>query len=222
MPLQAFCGQMAFDREYFKSQYRDYERQNPARKLAFYRRLVEMGAGDRKTRPRILDIGCAYGLFLSNLGDGWERYGEDASEYAIQVAREKSPSIHFELSLSESHPFAGPFDIITAFDVLEHILKLEELLDWIYKGLVPGGAFIFVVPVYDGPTGPIIEALDRDPTHVHKWGRQDWLELAGRRFQLVNWWGIYRYLLPGGLYMHVVTRSLRRLTPAAACLMRRG
>ena len=212
---------MAFDRTYFESQYRDYERQNPVRKLTFYRRLVEMGAGDR-SRPRILDIGCAYGLFLSNLGDGWERYGEDASEYAIRIAREKSPSVHFDLSLLGNHPFAGPFEIITVFDVLEHVLKLEELLDWIFHGLIPGGAFIFVVPVYDGPTGPIIKTLDRDPTHVHKWGRQAWLERVGRRFQLVDWWGICRYLFPWGPYMHLVTRSLRRFTPAIACLMRRG
>jgi SAM-dependent methyltransferase len=212
---------MTFDRAYFESQYRDYERQNPIRKLAFYRRLVEMAAGDR-IRPRILDIGCAHGLFLSNLDDGWERYGEDASAYAIQKARERSSSIRFDLSLPGHHPFAGPFDIITAFDVLEHVVELEELFDWIFQSLVPGGAFIFVVPVYDGPTGPIIKALDRDPTHLHKRGRQDWLERVSRRFCLVDWWGICRYLFPGGPYMHLVTRTLRRFTPAIACLVRRG
>jgi SAM-dependent methyltransferase len=214
-------AQMTFDRAYFESQYRDYERQNPIRKLAFYRKLAEMAAADR-IRPRILDIGCACGLFLSHLDDGWERYGEDASEYAIQKARERSSSVRFDLSFPRHHPFAGPFDIITAFDVLEHVAELEELFDWIFQSLVPGGAFIFVVPVYDGLTGPIIKTLDRDPTHLHKRGRQDWLERGSRRFRLVDWWGICRYLFPGGPYMHLVTRTLRRFTPAIACLMRRG
>ena len=171
--------------------------------------------------PRILDIGCAFGSFLASLDRRCERYGEDASEYAIRVAREKSPSIHFGAALRGQHPFSGPFDIITAWDVLEHVPDLEELLEWIYQSLVAGGAFVFVVPVYDGPTGPIIRTLDRDPTHLHKRGRRYWIELASWRFQLIDWWGIYRYLFPGGLYMHIVTRALRRYTPAVACLLRR-
>jgi SAM-dependent methyltransferase len=212
---------MTFDRAYFESQYRDYTRQNPARKLAFYRQLAEMAAGDR-SRPRILDVGCAFGLFLAYLGDRWERCGEDASEYAIQEARARLPAIHFGTSVPGEHPFAGPFDVITAWDVLEHVADLEQLLYWIFQSLAPGGALVFVVPVYDGPTGPIIRILDRDPTHLHKKGRRYWLDLAGGRFQLIDWWGIYRFLFPGGLHMHIVTRSLRKYTPAMACLMRRN
>ncbi len=210
---------MPFDRSYFIEQYRDYARQNPPRKLAFYRRLVERAAGDNP-RPAILDIGCAFGLFLASLDGRWRRWGEDASEYAVQCAREASPSIRFGVSLEGGHPFGGPFDVITAWDVLEHIPDVEAELEWIRRSLVPGGAFAFVVPVYDGVTGPIIRALDRDPTHLHKRGRPHWLELAGRHFELVNWWGIYRLLLPGGPYVHVASRALRNHTPAIACLAR--
>ncbi len=210
-----------FDQAYFERQYRNYERQNPPGKLAFYRRLVERGAGEWCVRPRILDIGCAFGLFLSSLEDRWDCYGEDASAYAIQKAKERSPSVCFGIPLGGQHPFAGPFDAITAWDVLEHVAQLDELLRWISSNLAAGGTFAFVVPVYDGPTGPLIRLLDRDPTHVHKHGRDHWLALSGEIFELVEWWGIYRFLFPGGFYMHLVTRSLRRCTPALACLMRR-
>jgi hypothetical protein len=70
--------------------------------------------------------------------------------------------------------------------------------------------------VYDGPTGPIIHALDHDPTHVHKRGRDFWLDWTRQHFVLNRWCGIYRYLLPGGYYVHVPTRLLRRATPAIA------
>ncbi len=210
----------AFDRTYYETRYRDYERQNPARKLAFYRRLVEVGIGARP-RPRILDIGCAFGLFLSQLDTSWERYGEDASEYAVGQARGRVPTVRFGISMRGTHPFAGPFDAITAWDVLEHIGQLNELLDWVAGNLNPGGAFAFVVPVYDGPTGPVVRILDRDPTHVHKRDRRYWLGLASENFCVVDWWGIYRFLFPGGAYMHLVTHSLRRYTPAIACLLRR-
>ncbi len=211
---------MKFDREYYERQYRDYEAQNPDRKLQFYRRLAEAGARGPSC-PSILDIGCAFGLFLSQLGDGWRRYGEDASEYAIARARERVPGAQFAVSNPPEHPYEGPFDAITAFDVLEHVAQLEELLDWIFRNLSPGGVFVFAVPVYDGPTGPIIRFLDRDPTHIHRRSRGHWLRLTGKLFRLVDWWGIYRYLLPGGVYLHATTRRLRWFTPAIACLMRR-
>ncbi|HYK90306.1 MAG TPA: class I SAM-dependent methyltransferase [Acidobacteriota bacterium] len=211
---------MSFDRAYFEGQYRDYEHQNPARKLEYYSRLARIAVGEQ-SRPRILDVGCAYGLFLSHLDSNWEKYGEDASEYAIRRATERSPSIRFGVAVHGEHPFAGPFDVVTAWDVLEHVVELDELLMWICGNLAPGGALVFVVPVYDGPTGPVIRLLDRDPTHVHKRGRRFWLELASGSLRLMEWWGIYRFLLPGGPYLHFVTRSLRRYTPAIACIMRR-
>ena len=105
--------------------------------------------------------------------------------------------------------------------MLEHVHNPRGLMKVIASSLAPGGGFIFVVPVYDGLTGPLIRLLDRDPTHMHKMSRYFWLELGRQEFQLVEWWGICRYLLPGGVYMHVVTRRYRRFTPAIACRLQR-
>lgn len=211
---------MEFDRSYFETRYASYERQNPPRKMAFYRRLAEAAAGDCDT-PRILDIGCAFGLFLSCLDARWERFGVDASEYAIARARERVPGVQFAVTASSELAFPGPFDVISALDVLEHIPALDDMLKRIAAGLRPQGGFVFVVPVYDGLTGPVIRFLDRDPTHVHKRARDFWLDRVSVHFQVVDWWGICRYLFPGGLYCHLVTKSLRRHTPAIACLARR-
>ncbi|NWG13306.1 MAG: class I SAM-dependent methyltransferase [Acidobacteria bacterium] len=217
-PESACAGDpMHFDQSYFESQYRDYSAQNPLRKLDFYRRLAVMASRGRQ-RPRILDLGCASGLFLSRLDSNWERYGVDASDYAIARARGLVPDAVFETSSSAGWTFPGPFDVITAFDVLEHIPALDETLRRVAVALRPGGGFIFVVPVYDGPTGPLIRALDRDPTHIHRKSRAYWLERTSVHFNIVSWWGIYRYLFPGGYYLHVVTRVLRRCSPAIACL----
>jgi hypothetical protein len=73
---------------------------------------------------------------------------------------------------------------------------------------------VFVVPVYDGLSGPIIRRLDRDPTHVHKWPRDRWLDWAASHFEVVDWTGILRWLTPLGYYLHVVTRLGKRHTPA--------
>ncbi len=210
---------MTFEREYYEREYGDYRSQNPLRKLDFYRKLAERAAGPASS-PRILDIGCAFGLFLAQLGGKWIRHGVDASSYAIAQARAARPEIQFEVTSSGSFSSAGPFDVITAFDVLEHLPELDSALLWIAGNLRPGGGFVFVVPVYDGPTGPIIRLLDHDPTHLHQKSRAFWLELAGRHFEVVDWYGIYRYLLPGNHYLHWVTRRLRKFAPALACLAR--
>jgi len=208
-----------FGPAYFEQQYRNYRLQNPPRKLRFYQGLVERAAGGRP-RPRILDLGCAFGLFLSILGDRWDRFGVDASEYAIGEARRRTPDAKFAVAGAGNVPFPGQFDVITAFDVLEHIPDLETVLFRVSQSLAPDGAFIFVVPVYDGPTGPIIRALDRDPTHVHKESRDFWLSRVSERFCVIDWHGIYRYLVGGAFYVHVVTRVWRNCTPAIACFTR--
>jgi SAM-dependent methyltransferase len=181
---------------------------------------VELAAQGR-TRPRILDIGCAFGLFLRHLGHRWDRTGVDASEYAINRARTEIAGVRFAVSRSGRFPVQGPFDVITAFDVLEHIEDLPPVLEWVASNLSPGGEFIFVVPVYDGPTGPLIRMLDRDATHVHKAGRRFWMDAISRHLRVVDWWGIYRYLVAGKFYVHAPGKLWRWVSPAIACRARR-
>ncbi len=210
---------MRFDCSHFENQYRDYHAQNPPRKLQFYIRLGVMAVQGRE-RPRILDLGCAFGLFLSCLPAGWDRFGVDASQYAIARANEPVPDAAFEAVSSTERAVPGHFDTITAFDVLEHVVALAQTLRRIAATLRPEGSFVFVVPVCDGPTGPLIRLLDRGPTHVHRRPRARWLERAGVHFGVLNWWGIYTYLFPGGFYMQTVTLLLRSCSPAIACLAR--
>ena len=76
-------------------------------------------------------------------------------------------------------PFEESFDVIAAFDVLEHVPLLDKALMAVKERLVSGGHFIFVVPVYDGPTAPLINALDKDKTHIHRRPPRFWLDWAG-------------------------------------------
>jgi len=106
------------------------------------------------------------------------------------------------------------FDVVAAFDVIEHIPALPSVFDSAHRLLQPGGLFVFTVPVYDGPLGWLVERLDKDPTHVHKRGRDFWLERLAPRFRLRRYTGVWRSFLPGGLYVNVVSRLSRRVTTA--------
>ena len=143
------------------------------------------------------------------------------SQFATDRAAAAAPDATFARADIHEIPFSGPFDIITAFDVIEHIPSLEAVASAVRSLLVPDGHFVFVVPVYDGVTGPLIRLLDRDETHVHKRSRNFWLRWTRENFVLLEWWGIYRYLFPGLGYVHVPTRLWRRFTPAIAVIARR-
>jgi SAM-dependent methyltransferase len=209
-----------FDENYYRTVYRNYTRQNPPRKLRFYQDLLTRHLGKSES-IRLLDVGCAFAAFLSSLPRGWDLYGIDVSEHAIESARSKVPGVKLASAKLETLPFQGPFDAVTSFDVIEHIPDLGKVAEIVSGLLKPGGIFLFVVPVYDGPLGWLVHLLDKDPTHVHKTKRDFWLSWAAQFFEVVEWQGTYRYLTPMGVYMHFASRLFRRWSPAIAVVVRR-
>lgn len=208
-----------FDADYYRQNYPNYDRQNPARKLLFYRSLLERHLSPGGS-PSIHDVGCAFGRFLATLPTTWRCFGSDPSEFAIAEARKACPAGTFQVGSAVEAVFSETFDAVTAFDVLEHVPEIDRVADAFKEQLAPRGIVLFVVPVYDGLSGPVIRRLDRDPTHVHKWPRQRWLDWADRHFERVEWLGLLRYYVPGLGYLHLPTRLGRRHTPAIAVLCR--
>ena len=209
------CPVDSFEQEYYEKYYSNYNLQNPPDKLEFYNMLINRAA-DRIQQPRILEIGCAFGKLLSILNPDWHRYGLDISEYAIDKAHRLIPDAKLIVSSITNIPFKESFDVIVAFDSLEHIHDLEQAAQSVKSKIKKNGHFIFVVPVYDGLTGPLIRLLDKDTTHIHKKSRDFWIEWTMLNFKIDEWWGIYRYFSPGGHYLHITTKIFRRFTPAIA------
>jgi ubiquinone/menaquinone biosynthesis C-methylase UbiE len=200
---------------YFDRAYRDYELQNPQRKLDHYLDRVDArtGAGPKD----LLDIGCGLGSFLERTArrhPNWAISGIDMEPQAISQTGRRLPQATIALGSAEQSLFpADSFDVITAWDVFEHVPDLDALSSSVTLMLRPGGLLTFVVPVYDGLTGPVIRHLDKDPTHIHQWPRQRWVDWATSRFEEVEWHGLLRYLV-GRTYLHVPTAWARRHTPA--------
>jgi len=208
-----------FDAQYYNECYGNYFRQNPARKLRFYRELLQRHMLPSAS-PRVLDLGCAFGLFLAGLPPEFNKFGIDASAHAIGGAARLVPQGHFAVGDCGAPPVAAGFDAVVAFDVLEHIPTVNQTLGCVRRSLTRDGVFLFVVPVYDGPLGGVVRALDRDPTHVHKHSRRWWLDLVGRDFEVISWTGILRYLIAGRYYLHAPAKAIRAVAPAIAVIAR--
>lgn len=221
--VQAGTTAPTFDAAYFETHYRDYASQNPSWKLDFYLRALtrHLPADDPAA---LLDIGCGRGAWLSHLArhTRWRLAGSDVSEWALADNRAQLPDVTFSLAAATDQPCpAESLDAVTACDVLEHVPDRDAAAAAITRMLRPGGYFLMVVPVYDGLCGPIVRKLDKDPTHIHKLARREWLAWVERHFSIIEWWGMLRYLLPGRLYLHLPTRLGRAHTPAILVVARR-
>jgi len=203
--------------DYYKTNYRSYQDQNPEHKLDHYVSVVEQACAPEA--PTLLDIGCGLGAFLDHVASRrphWALYGTDIRPDAIEAASGiLQGRASLEAAPAETRPFGNmAYDVITAWDVLEHLVDPAETVSNLKAWLKPGGVLVFVVPVYDGIAGPIVRILDKDPTHLQKRSRAFWVDLASSQLSKVSWHGILRYLLPGRRYLHLPTRTGRRFTPA--------
>ena len=96
---------------------------------------------------KILDIGCGAGYFLHEAAQsGFEAEGLEFSRETAAFGRS-----HWNLRITEgdllSSSFAdGSFDIITFWQVLEHLPKIPEALERVRSLLRPGGLLVIAVP----------------------------------------------------------------------------
>lgn len=209
-----------FDESYYARFYRDYELQNPPSKLRYYHRLAQEVTAD-KENPAVHDLGCAFGRFIGTAPKHWTRSASDANAHAIESARQCYPEVSFVVANGLVPDSEGHFDLVTAFDVLEHFSNIVGTLCGIAGQLREGGHLVVVVPVYDGPCGAIVRLLDRDPTHVQKESRGFWLGVLSKEFTIVKKCGITRYLLPGGYYAHFAAAWSFNVAPAIALVCKK-
>jgi SAM-dependent methyltransferase len=95
---------------------------------------------------RLLDVGCASGKFLAQMGAvGWRLAGVELDPEAAATARTVTPDVFVGDPLDA--PFAaGAFDLVTAFHVLEHLPEPRETLRAMLRWTAPGGLVIVEVP----------------------------------------------------------------------------
>jgi len=123
----------------------DYREQYLSARLALYERVILKFERFRK-KGLLLEIGCSYGYFLERARQAsWNAEGVEISHYACQVSRSKGFKV-YQNDLRDLSLTAESFDVITMWDVIEHLTDVAEIVKCCAMLLRPGGALIARTP----------------------------------------------------------------------------
>lgn len=156
----------------------------------------------KKTKGKLLDVGCGVGDFPEAIGHyrpDLEVYGIDVSKRAIRLAKKRVKKVRFKVADVQDLPFADEsFDTVTCFDLLEHVEDPKKTLDEIYRVLKPKGVFHTFIPT-EGELcsleGPLIKlgwkAKEIYGAHLHHFTARQVKEILEQsHFQIVKTrWG---------------------------------
>lgn len=99
---------------------------------------------------KMVDVGCATGSFLDGMRRrGWQVLGIELTSWAADYARQRLGLDVITGTLESAKLSASSFDLVTMWDVLEHVYDPRQTLREIQRILKPGGWFVFSIPDVD-------------------------------------------------------------------------
>lgn len=103
------------------------------------------------SRPRLLEIGCGHGDFLVEAQSrGFEVEGLEYSQDAASRANARLNHMAVRVGSPEADCLpSSTYDIIGAFDVIEHLRNPKQSLEYMHSALKPGGIIALVTPSLD-------------------------------------------------------------------------
>lgn len=148
---------------------------------------------------RLLEIGCGTGFVLEGLHEsfpGVSLTGAELHASGLRRAAERLPGVELMQFDARNIPFDGEFDVVGAFDVLEHIDADEEVLAGMHTAIKPGGGALLTVP-----------------QHPWLWTVADEYAEHKRRYRRAE---LLRKLSTAGFAVRRVTSFISLLLPAMA------
>lgn len=163
-----------YDLEYFLSLEYRYLSGAHGSKVRNIFSLIGKTIGDH-SKKRVLDVGCGNGFYAGEFSKlGANVTGIDYSQHAITFAKDRHPGIDFRIMSGYSlKDFPdNEFDIVTLFDVIEHMSDQVHVLNEIKRILKPSG-FLIVSTDADESIWlrPLIQSIVRRTEYFSKEGR---------------------------------------------------
>lgn len=106
----------------------------------------------------MLDVGCGYGFLLPLVARkfGWKAQGVEVSAAEATFAREQLQASVTTGTLAQAGLAAASFDLVTCFEVIEHLLDPVSFVRELVQHVKPGG---WVVIGTDNFAAPIVKRM---------------------------------------------------------------
>ncbi len=122
----------------------------------------------------VLDVGCGVGNFLAHAqSKGWNCWGIDFDKDAIEAGKKTFGLAN--LFVSDIHEFrrvhsGKQFDLVTFFDVLEHIDDHERFMEAVHSMVKDGGHIAMSMP--HSAHAEFLMPTDVPPRHLTRWNEK--------------------------------------------------
>lgn len=158
-------------------------RLNPVR-LKYLREQVDrhFGADEHDRRPlagrRAADVGCGAGLLAEPLARlGAAVTAIDAAPETIEAARihAAGQGLEIDYRVGAVEALDGPYDLVTAMEVVEHVADVPAFLSGLVGALAPDGLLVMSTPNRTATSRALMiwaaEGLGQIPRGTHDWRR---------------------------------------------------
>lgn len=190
------------------------------------REELDRAIAPRRPPPaRLLDVGCGAGEFLAAATErGYRAEGIEVSEAAAALCRGRGLAARSGDFLATD--FGGAFDLVTMWDVVEHLREPAAFMRRAAELLAPGGVLILKIPGFGLLSFPPIAVVPKvanvvlgAPAHVQYFNRRSLAALLARAgFARVDWLPArgLRSATTGGSLKKRVARAVARGIATAA------
>jgi 2-polyprenyl-3-methyl-5-hydroxy-6-metoxy-1,4-benzoquinol methylase len=128
----------------------------------------------------VLDVGCGSGIFLEKAKTVTQHvFGLEFNEMAIHSCERKGISVSKELVQEHAQKRIETYDMVCAFQVLEHVYEVKNFIESMLIVLKKGGRLIIGVPNND----PYFQRFNKyvplnlPPHHMGLWNKQAFINL---------------------------------------------
>ena len=142
------------------------------------------------------EVGCGTGFVLREIGRKFPQMhltGGEVFENGLKIASKRLPQAELLQVDASRMPFHEEFDVVGAFDVVEHIEDDEAVLRGLYQAVRPGGGVMLTVPQHQF----LWSSADDYAHHKRRYSRADLVQKVERAgFRVAMATSFVSFLMP--------------------------
>jgi len=154
-----------------------------------------------------LEVGCGTGFVLSGiqrLKPHVRIAGSEIFAAGLKFAAQRLPSVSLMQMDARNVPFAEEFDVVGAFDVIEHIQEDEQVLSQLHAALKENGILMITVPQHPW----LWSTLDEYSHHFRRYTEAELRrKIEGAGFEIVRNTSFVTLLLPAMAFSRLLRRD---------------